>query len=253
MLSKYQIEVTTLCNFDCWYCTGRSMPQKNMDWSVFTSIIESIPKGSVVMLQGEGEPTLWPHWWKGVEYAHKRGLVLKTILNGSRIDVEKIAKFFPMVGISLDTLDDNVAEWVGRRNLPKVLGNVEELLKAMPGRVTIHVSRVGQNTSKLLQWLQTNNIPHTVQNLQQKQDYKEVYPVWVKTKKKERVTTNQPIGCNYIDKEHKYYTVDGVVLPCCYIKRNVETFDLTKTKQDMMDGIIPSHCVGCQSLRQKKR
>lgn len=249
MLTKYQIEVTTLCNFSCWYCTGRSMEQKNMKWSVFTKIVDSIPKNNIVMLQGEGEPTLWPHWWEGVAYIHSKGLIPRTIINGSRIDVEKIAHFFPTVGISLDTLDEKVADWIGRHNLPKVLANLEELLKAMPGRVIVHVSSVGQNTTKLVKWLSSKNIPHTVQSLQQKQDYTEVYPVWVMTKKKTAAQQVKPHTCSYIERGHKYYTVNGAELPCCYIKRNTETFDVETVKTEMLNAIVPSHCVGCKNLK----
>ena len=51
-----QIEITTRCNFDCFYCAGRLMRQGDMPYETFTWLIDQhiakygVP--GVVSLQG---------------------------------------------------------------------------------------------------------------------------------------------------------------------------------------------------------
>jgi molybdenum cofactor biosynthesis enzyme MoaA len=57
-----QFEITTRCNFTCFYCAGRHMRQGDMLYETFAALLErdiaihGVP--NVVPLQGEGEPTL---------------------------------------------------------------------------------------------------------------------------------------------------------------------------------------------------
>lgn len=102
----YQLEITTRCNFDCFYCAGRDMPQQDMAWDTFVRIVDRIPgRGSMVSLQGEGEPSLHPKFEAMAQHVATRGHQAYTILNASRIDAERLSRLFPTVGISVDTLD----------------------------------------------------------------------------------------------------------------------------------------------------
>jgi len=57
-----QIEVTTICNFDCYYSAGRDMEQRHMEMDVFARILTRFAPftGMTVSLQGEGAQTLHP-------------------------------------------------------------------------------------------------------------------------------------------------------------------------------------------------
>ena len=147
----YQIEITTHCNFECFYCAGRNMPQRNMEWDLFASIIGSIPPGPhVVSLQGEGEPTVHPRFWDMAETVRTRGLVPYTITNGSCAEPGKFAAAFPNVAVSIDTLDPVEAERIGRHKLNRVLENLDALTEQMGAkRILIMTVDYGQPLDKV--------------------------------------------------------------------------------------------------------
>ena len=135
-----QIEITTRGNYSCFYCAGRDMEQRDVDWSLFEDILGRLEgQGYRVSLQGEGEPTLHPRFWNMVAAIQAKALVPYTITNGSRIDAERIAANFRHIGISIDTLDAEEAERIGRVGLEKVLRNLDDLLALMESnRIIIH-------------------------------------------------------------------------------------------------------------------
>ena len=250
MLHNYQIELTTRCNFNCWYCTGRQMPQQDMSWDTYSDIISKIPENQVVMLQGEGEPTLWPHWGEGIRYAAERKLIPYSIINGSRVDVALIAEFFPRIGISLDTVDASEADQIGRYNLSKVLNNIELLAAAMHGQVVLHITKIGTNTAAVLHWAKERNLRCISQPLQHKQDYQVIYPANFKIPIKQLTGSSKELSCGYLHSgKYRYYTVSGTQLPCCYIKENAETFNASAAVALMNSGEVPVHCAGCRNLK----
>ena len=135
----FQIEVTTHCTFTCFYCAGRDMAQRHMDWPVFEQILACIPAGQhVVSLQGEGEPTLHPRFWDMVSGVRARGFAPTTITNGYEIDPVRMAAELPNVAVSIDTLDEAEATRIGRLKLHRVLANLDRLLAVMgPERIRI--------------------------------------------------------------------------------------------------------------------
>lgn len=225
------------------------MPQQDMAWDTFVQIIDRIPKGSTVMLQGEGEPTMWPHWWQGVELVRSRGLTPYSIINGSRIDVFRTALLFPRIGVSIDTLNAKESEQIGRHNLKKVLENVEQLARAMPNRVTIHIVRAQTGIEDVIRWAIDRELNYCVQPLQHKEDYEVVYPMWMRARPGPAEQAADRYECKYLSGgSTHFYDVEGRDLPCCYIKRNADTFDRDAARQQMQSGVVPSHCTGCRQL-----
>ncbi|MHB8815045.1 MAG: radical SAM protein [Steroidobacteraceae bacterium] len=127
-----QFEIITRCNFDCFYCAGRAMPQGDMPFATFTELLDQhIARHgppTIVSLQGEGEPSLHHDFFPMAERVRAVGSTPYTITNGTYKHPDRFAGLFPRVGVSIDTLDASVASQIGRYNLPRVLEFVEALV-----------------------------------------------------------------------------------------------------------------------------
>ena len=242
----FQIEVTTHCNFECFYCAGRTMPQRHMQWDLFKSIIDDIPPGRhMVSLQGEGEPTTHPQFWEMAEAVRARGLVPYTITNGAQIDADRVAATFPRIGVSIDTLDAAEAERIGRHKLERVLRNLDELDARMGGK-RIHIMTVnyGQPLDAVREFARARGYSHSVQPLQAKPDYAHRYPGIL-----DEIAPRYTYRCRFLERPLKrYYDIEGREYPCCFIKdaRLHEPIDIMQTK--MAAGELPAGCAGCREV-----
>ncbi len=245
-----QIEVTTKCNYECFYCAGRDLPQQHLDMALFARILEGIPPGKHrISLQGEGEPTMHPNFWEMVETVIALGHMPYTITNGSLMNAEKIAKYFPRIGISLDTVDPAEAQRIKRYKLDKMLGKLDELLAVYePHRIVIHTVDYGQDMSALKAYLEARGLTkHVIQPLQTKDDYAYLYRDRVAMpQKKEEVT----YSCTFLNKPiMQYYNLAGTKLPCCYIKDATSFTSSEALLEDLNNRIVPAPCMGCSELK----
>lgn len=237
---EYQLEITTRCNYSCNYCAGRQMPQADMEWSTFVEIIDSIPTPSIITLQGEGEPTLHPLFWPMVDYATKKQHSVRTTLNGTQLDTTQIPKYFKEINISIDSLDEELCNEIGRVNLPKVLKNISDLCAVYPASsITIRTVDFNQPLGALREYVHSNNFKWRVQPIQRKEDYTSTY----KNQFIEVVSANKPRTtlCSYLKQDKlRYYTFTGLELPCCFIK---DTAGISTI--DRMKHVMPRGCNGC--------
>jgi hypothetical protein len=245
----YQLEITTRCNFSCFYCAGRPMPQQDMEWPTFKAIVDGMRQsGNMVSLQGEGEPSLHPRFFDMAEYVAARGHRPYSILNGSRIDAARIARTFPAIAVSVDTLDEATAERIGRHNLAKVLSNLDELRIAMgPGRIEIMTVDLGQPLDALRAWVKDRGFGnHVVQPLERKDDYAKRYVVMPPRP----LRPPQPSTCRFLAQNvMRFYTWSGQELPCCFIKDTSGIASIPDLKRSLERGSTPPGCSGCRELR----
>lgn len=249
-----QLEITTRCNFACFYCAGRDMQQQDMAWDTFTGIVDAIAQpGSTVSLQGEGEPTLHPRFWDMVAYVYSKRHTPYSIINGSRVDAARIARLFPQIGVSLDTLDAAVAEKIGRFNLSKVLANLEALCAAMgPERIVLMTVNLGQPLDALRAWAQQRGFAsHIVQPLKTKADYARRYEHHlVRSPCTGSVEAATARTCRFLHQDlMRYYTVNGLALPCVFIKDTVGIESIAGLRSALQQGSVPKGCAGCDELR----
>lgn len=245
----HQIEVTTKCNFRCFYCAGRSMPQRNMSEATMNDILGKLTPGRhVVSLQGEGEPTMHPRFWDWASRLTNAGYIPYTITNGSRIDVDLAHQHLPNLGVSLDTVDGAEANRIGRLKLDNVLLNLELLRTRLgPKRLIIHTVDYGQPLGALVDYLRERNLTrHIIQPLQPKADYALHYQDHPISRPSHRHAGGL---CRYLAKPlMRYFDVNGKELPCCFIK-NTSPFQSVKLmRQQMAAGQVPTVCEGCTEI-----
>ena len=246
-----QLEVTTRCNFSCFYCAGRDMPQRDMAWDTFSRIVDAIPVGNVtVSLQGEGEPSLHPLFADMARYVASKGHRPYTILNGSRLDAERLPALFPRLGISIDSLGSEKAQAVGRHNLSKVLGNLQALCQVMsPSRITIMTVDMGQPLEALKAWVKQQGFgQHIIQPLLPNPGYSRRYTV-----NTEGLRRQKPSVCPYLEGgSMRFYTHEGKELPCCFMKDSSDFTSIPELRNKLLSGEPTRSCNGCLQLHAVK-
>ena len=48
----------------------------------------------------------------------------------------------------------------------------------------------------------------------------------------------------------RYYTLDGIELPCCFIKDAASFGSTTELRSSLAAGQVPKVCVGCREVRR---
>lgn len=259
-----QLEVTTHCNFSCFYCAGRAMPQRHMSLEVFSAILGRLPRqGMTVSLQGEGEPLLHPAFWEMVAAVKAAGHRPYTITNGSTIpNPQRVAAEFPEIGISLDTLDAKLAERIGRSPLDRVLRNLDQLLDCMDAqRIVVHTVDMGQPLGSIRRLVSGRGMKHVIQPLQRKDDYRRHYPAVElpgstgptapsSLPSSRRNASLAHASCHYVQRDTmRYFNVDGVEMLCPFIKDVRSYAGLDGLRASFAQGIAPASCSGCAALK----
>lgn len=128
------LEPTTLCNFNCWYCIGRHMKQGELAFDDFVSVLDNFPSLKMIALVGEGEPLIHKRFFDMVRVAKERGIRVSTISNGSAFSQSVIKKIcdsgLDYISISIDSVDpETFAQSRIDGDLNKVCAGIERLAK----------------------------------------------------------------------------------------------------------------------------
>jgi MoaA/NifB/PqqE/SkfB family radical SAM enzyme len=219
-----------------------------MSLNLFGRIIDALPgKGMSINLQGEGEPLLHPQFGDIVRITTEKGHQPYVITNGTRLPPKLINKYFPSIGISIDTIDHPLAEKIGRLNLSKVLRNINTLIESgYPAkRIIVHTVSFGQNLEMLREYVTNLGvIHHIVQPLQIKDDYRYRYERVIKF---ERPALKY--RCRYLDENSMlFFNIDGVDMPCCFIKKVDQYESREHIEETLAKGVVPECCAGCREL-----
>lgn len=242
-----QIEITTHCNYECFYCVGRDMHQEHMSFDQFSSIVNKLPNGMhKISLQGEGEPLTHPRFWDMVALIRDHGDIPYTITNGSRLDPQRIAEHFPSIGISIDTMDPMEAERIGRYKHAQMITGLESLLESYdPARIVIHTVNYGQDLKPVRDFVRAKGFGrHIIQPLQTKDDYAYLYQE--KISLEERKCSYR---CRYIEQKNMlFYNIAGIEMPCCFIKDTTKFVSTKAIRDSLIQHTVPACCTGCREL-----
>lgn len=103
------IEPTTRCNFNCWYCVGRHMKQADIKLENFAAMLDNFPTVKTIALVGEGEPLMHKQFFVMARMATSRGIKVMIISNGSTLSQSVVRQLcesqVAYVAISIDSFD----------------------------------------------------------------------------------------------------------------------------------------------------
>ena len=137
-----QVEVTTACQAGCTFCPRTRLKSswisRHMEWADFAAVLAAVGKGTLVHLQGWGEPLLHPRLWEMAAAVKQRKASVSLTTNGGLLDgpaINEICRIgFSFVAISLAGAT------------PKV----NEMLRPGPGidAICANIDRLGRSKSR---------------------------------------------------------------------------------------------------------
>lgn len=104
-----ELSLTNACNLNCVYCSDMELRKNQgnssqIDINVLKSLFLDLKKGGTkgVVIEGGGEPTIYPYFEEAVTYATERGLAVGLITNGTKSLSKNLLEKFEWIRVSLD-------------------------------------------------------------------------------------------------------------------------------------------------------
>lgn len=132
-----EMTLTNRCNLNCVYCSDNDLrkrqgKQQSLDYEVIERLLSDLSEGGTkgIVLEGGGEPTLYPEFDRVVRYAKDKGLGIGLITNGTvSLDAELI-KEFEWIRVSLDaSTSKEYMELKGVDCFEQVVNNISHYAK----------------------------------------------------------------------------------------------------------------------------
>jgi MoaA/NifB/PqqE/SkfB family radical SAM enzyme len=157
------LEVTNRCNLLCETCprTFETLePPADMDWALFTRIVDQVPNVARVVLHGVGEPMLVKELPQMVRYLKDRGTYVLFNTNGTLLQPKR---FQELIDTGLDELRISL-DAADRASYTKIRGKdfFNRIVRDV-GKFVAYQKRVGAATPRVSLWL--TGLKETVKQL----------------------------------------------------------------------------------------
>lgn len=128
-----ELSLTNKCNLSCVWCSDNSLRKRAMidiDFDLLLRLLDDLAlhntKGLVI--EGGGEPTLYPHFRETLLYAKEKGLRVGLITNGVNVPYLDLVDEFDWIRFSLDAANQKqYLEGKGRDCFNQVVANIREV------------------------------------------------------------------------------------------------------------------------------
>jgi MoaA/NifB/PqqE/SkfB family radical SAM enzyme len=134
---EVQFEVTNRCNYDCPMCPREHLPQKDMDFDLFSRAIQRVPWAKQITLTGWGEPMVHKRFFELAELARRAvpAARLRFTTNGFYLKPDAIDRLlaigFDQINVSMEAVDQGEppAYGYGHPTESRIAQNVRELMR----------------------------------------------------------------------------------------------------------------------------
>lgn len=174
MLMMY-LDFTAACDLKCIYCqtrSGKPLPGE-LNWKERKNIIDQAKDlgCETIHIAGQGEPTIDPLFWKGIEYIRKKDIIPVVFTHGMYIDKNFAKKLFDLdasVIIKIHSFNHKNQDWLaGVKGYTKKRDEaIQNLFEA--GFNKTHPTRIGEDTviirqnineiPDIFRWARKNNV-----------------------------------------------------------------------------------------------
>lgn len=132
-----ELSLTNACNLKCVYCSDMELRKNQgtssqIDIKILKSLFHDLKKGGTkgVVIEGGGEPTVYPYFEEAVTYAVEQGLAVGLITNGTKSLSKNLLEKFEWIRVSLDaTTGEEYSEIKGIDQFEVVLENITRYAK----------------------------------------------------------------------------------------------------------------------------
>lgn len=108
---KVSLNITTLCNYDCWYCKSHSNDYKHIEIPALERVLKTLPYEAQIQVLG-GEPTLHPLFELIVQLLRGRDFYIQT--NLSDIAFNKLAPLDCLMCVSVHSISGDLIGKIDR-------------------------------------------------------------------------------------------------------------------------------------------
>jgi len=128
-----ELSLTNRCNLRCYWCSDSDLRKRSMtdiDFHIVKELFKDLAENGTrgIVIEGGGEPTIYPKFIDVLRCAKDYGLNLGLITNGARLTYENNINCFDWIRVSLDAANRNqFLEGKGSDLFDTVISNIEKI------------------------------------------------------------------------------------------------------------------------------